>query len=104
MKNECSVILYIMLLLDKLQNILRIVSQSVGIYIIWVVVHYISAHIYTKICAPSGLSGFILSFILAPSPYCYTLRWIIFTGGNYITTMWVILGMWIINKLPIIRE
>ena len=104
MKNECSIILYSMLLLDKILHISRIISQYFGIYIIWVLIHYISAHIYTKICAPSGLSGFVLSFILAPSPYCYTLRWIIFNGGNYITTMWVILGMWIVNKLPIIRE
>ena len=129
MKNECIIIiiLYNMLLLDKLirtsffivcqkicdfvsdfrskiQYISRIVSQYFGIYIIWVLIHYMSAHIYTKICVPSGLFGFVLSFILTPSPYCYTLRWIIFNGGNYITSMWVILGMWIVNKLPIIRE
>ena len=89
---------------SKIQYISRIVSQYFGIYIIWVLIHYMSAHIYTKICVPSGLFVFVLSFILTPSPYCYTLRWIIFNGGNYITSMWVILGMWIVNKLPIIRE
>ena len=104
MKNECSIIFCNMLLLDKIQYISRIITQYFGIYIIWVIVHYVSAHIYTKICVPSGLYGLVLSFILTPSPYCYTLRWIIFNGGNYITTMWVILGMWIVNKLPLIRE
>ena len=60
---------------SKIQYISRIVSQYFGIYIIWVLIHYMSAHIYTKICVPSGLFGFVLSFILTPSPYCYTL-WI----------------------------
>jgi len=92
-----------MLLLDKIQNIARIISQYFGIYIIWVIIHYISAHLYTKICAPSGLYGFFLSFILTPSPYCYALRWVIFNGGNCITTMWVILGVWVVNYLPVVH-
>ena len=92
----------IMPVLDSIKHISRIVVQSIGIYVVWTLIHYISAHIYVRICAPSGLYGFILSIILAPSHYCYAVRWALFNGGNVINTMWIVLGVWIANYLPMV--
>ena len=66
-------------------------------YLGWIVAHYISVHAYTYLCVPSTWIGFLLSPFTATSIQCITLRWVIYTGGNTIVTMWFILGVWIIK-------
>jgi hypothetical protein len=73
----------------------KILSKTFGIYLIWLMVHYISAHIYTKYCVPIGFVGFIQSIFLIPSYHCQALRWAVYNGGNHIGTMWSIIGVWI---------
>lgn len=76
-----------------------IVNTSICIYLLWIVLHYISPHLYVHFCVPLTLQGFIMSPFIAPSPHCQALRWAIYNGGNTIIAMWVVLGTWIMQKL-----
>jgi hypothetical protein len=73
----------------------RVFLKTFGIYLVWLMVHYGSAHLYTMYCVPTGITGFIQSILLTPSYHCQALRWAVYNGGNHIGTMWSILGVWI---------
>ena len=70
-----------------------------GMYFIWIILHYISSHLYKEFCNYNSWFGFLLSPILASAPHCQALRWLIYNGGNIIETMWVLLGGWLSCKL-----
>ena len=42
------------------------------IYLIWIVVHYLSAHLYTRWCVPPTIIGFILAPFLIPLLFLMT--------------------------------
>jgi len=70
-----------------------------GIYLLWIVLHYASGILYSKYCTPNSIFGFLASPVLAASPHCRGLRWVINTGGDVIVNMWVIIGTWVAAKL-----
>ena len=69
------------------------------IYLIWIVVHYLSAHLYARWCVPPTIIGFILAPFLVPAPHCTALRWAIATGGHQIIAMWALIGTWLFNLI-----
>ena len=69
------------------------------VYILWIVIHYISVQLYVKHCVPSSVWGFITSPILVSSPHCKAMRWILHTGANTIDSMWNTIGVWFSAKL-----
>jgi len=73
-----------------------------GIYLLWILLHYTSSHLYIYYCTPGSLIGFLSSPIIAPLPHCQAFRWIIYNGGNSIINMWIIVGLWITKYLVII--
>jgi hypothetical protein len=81
-------------------NIIFII-QLTGIYFVWIFLHFISAHLYVRLCNQPSFVGFILSPFLVTSLHCQALRWTIYNGANHITSMWLTLGTWIIAKLMI---
>ena len=74
-----------------------------GLYISWIVLHYVAAHLYVRLCVQATIMGFILSPFLVPSPHCQALRWAIYNGGNSIIAMWAFIGIWVMNFLKIVR-
>ena len=78
-----------------IQKIYRII----GIYICYMVCHYLASHLYAEFCVPKSFIGFIQSPFVAVLPHCQALRWIIYNGGNTLSLMWTVLGAWILLKL-----
>jgi hypothetical protein len=72
-----------------------------AIYIGWIVAHYVAVHAYKYFCVPSTWVGFLLSPLTATSIQCIGLRWTIYTGGNTIITMWIIIGAWVIKSVKL---
>jgi len=77
------------------------ITQLFGIYFVWILLHFVAAHLYVRLCNQPSFIGFILSPFLVTSLHCQALRWTIYNGANHITTMWLTLGTWIIAKLVI---
>jgi len=84
---------------EKIEKYLKEVVKIVGIYLIWVTVHYFASHLYVRWCTTNTVLGFILSPFLVTTPYCNVLRWCIYNCANQIITMWTILGTWLITKI-----
>jgi len=70
-----------------------------GIYLLWICIHYFAGILYVHFCTPSTFIGFITSPLLAVTHECTAIRWIIYTGGNVISNMWIICGTWITSHL-----
>ena len=83
----------------KIINALKPVVELCGIYVIWIFIHYFAGILYHHYCTPSSFIGFITSSLLAITPECKALRWIIYTGGNVISDLWIIVGTWVTYKL-----
>lgn len=66
-----------------------------AVYIFWIILHYVTAHLYLRYCAPSTLYGFLVSPFLVPAPHCVGMRWIFNRCGSVIEGMWVLIGTWI---------
>jgi hypothetical protein len=72
------------------------------IYILWIVLHFISSHLYVKLCVQNTITGFLISPFMAVTPQCQALRWVIYNGGNSINAMWIIIGSWaLLHLIPI---
>jgi len=77
--------------------------DACGIYMMWILLHYVSAHLYAYFCAPSTFVGFIYSPFVIAAPHCRALRWVIFNGSVSIDNMWIVFGTWLCSKFIIPR-
>jgi hypothetical protein len=75
-----------------------------GIYGFWILVHFLSAHLYAEWCTPKTFVGFISSPLLASSPHCNGLRWMINEGANSINAMWMLLATWFVSSYFILNK
>ena len=85
--------------LTNTKSLLKYITSPIGMYMVWVTLHYIAAHLYKNHCAPSGFWGFILSPIMASTPYCTGLVWILQNSVIKFMTIWTIIGSWISYNL-----
>lgn len=80
---------------------LKEVGKISAIYLLWILIHYVSAHLYVYWCTSTSLIGFILSPFLTPAPHCQALRWGINQGANQIVLMWSTAATWLLMKIAI---
>ena len=80
-------------------NTVIYVFEMMGFYLLWIVLHYISANLYVEYCTKKTVCGFLLSPFVSSMPHCKTLRWLIYHGGKSIEAMWFIVGGMIFKRL-----
>ena len=78
--------------------------KIIGIYFIWVCLHYFASHIYSEICVPATLYGFFISPFLTLTPHCQALRWLIYNSASFINNAWFLIGTWLCSLLIKINE
>jgi hypothetical protein len=78
---------------------ISVLYKPVGFYLVWILLHYLSVHIYTKVCVPLSLWGFISSPFIVMNPLCGGLEWIIHNSLIIISSMWAALGTWITTNV-----
>lgn len=83
---------------------IKFTIQISGIYIIWIVLHFTAAHLYTTLCVPNNMIGLLMSPFLTATPHCQGLRWIIYNAANVINNMWLVLGAWICSTILVINR
>jgi len=75
-----------------------------GIYIVWILLHYVASQLYIKLCVPMTVVGFLLSPFMTATPHCQGLRWIVYNAANIINNMWIILGAWIMSNVLVVTR
>lgn len=83
---------------------IRFIIKISGIYLLWIILHYIAAHLYVKLCVPNTVIGFLISPFMIATPHCQGLRWIVYNAANIINNMWILIGSWICSILLIINN
>jgi hypothetical protein len=83
---------------------IKFIIRSSGIYLLWIVIHYIAAQLYVKLCVPNTIIGFLISPFMIATPHCHGLRWIVFNAAAIINNMWILMGAWICSKLLILSS
>ncbi len=78
---------------------LNYMSSPTGIIMLWIFLHFATPHLYVYFCTPATLMGFVASPFIATAPHCIALRWCIYNSGNIITSMWMLIGAWLVRKL-----
>jgi hypothetical protein len=73
--------------------------KASSIYLLWICLHYFSAHLYVKFCVPYNIMGFIMSPLVIMTPHCQGLRWIVYNAAKIINDMWFLIGAWICSVL-----
>lgn len=73
--------------------------KLIGIYILWVLLHYISAHLYVYFCVNSTILGLITSSFIVSSQHCVALRWIIVNGAENIKTLMMFGATWVVSQI-----
>jgi hypothetical protein len=81
-----------------LKTILFLFKAS-SIYLLWICLHYFSAHLYVKFCVPDTMVGFFMSPFVIMTPHCQGLRWIVYNAANIINNMWLLIGAWIYSVI-----
>jgi len=99
MINKDVIYNYLFIILDFIKWNLNQLWNVGKIYIIWILVYYIASQLYFIYCVPLTVMGFMTAPILVTSPYCMAFRWCITHGAEVITSMWLILGTWLISLL-----
>ena len=90
---------YSNIIVRSASNIVLIAYDASKIYLLWAFLHFCASQLYVPTCSPYSFWGFIITPILAVTPQCKALRWVISTGGSTMETMWVILGVWLCSKI-----
>ena len=80
-------------------TIFKFIYEVAGIFIFWIIIHYIAANLYSHFCAELTIIGFIKSIFVAQAPHCIAMRWVIYNGGNMINSMWVTIAVWLTSKI-----
>lgn len=83
----------------KLPYCSPLTSHLVGVYTLYVAVHFLAPYLYTRFCTPWTLAGFLASPFVAPAPHCRALRWAFFHTATQIDAMWLLAGTWVVSSI-----
>jgi hypothetical protein len=84
---------------SQVYSVTRILCRALGLYILWISLHYIASHLYVYFCTFPSIVGFITSPFLVSTPHCVALRWTIANSADKIQSMWVIIGTCFISSM-----
>ena len=82
-----------------LYKCLNIAIKTSGVYMLWICLHYVSAHLYVKLCVPNTVVGFVMSPFMISTPHCQGLRWVVYNAANIVNNMWMVIGAWIYSLI-----
>lgn len=82
-----------------MHELLVLAWKCSNVYLFWIGIHYLSAHIYPYFCADLSIYGVLSSPFLVIAPHCKAFHWLQQTSTAAIQNMWVILGTWLAEKL-----
>jgi hypothetical protein len=83
---------------------IKLLLKVSGIYLLWICLHYFSAHLYIKFCVPDTIIGFLMSPFMIATPHCQGLRWIVYNAAGIINNMWILIGAWIYSMIWIFKS
>jgi hypothetical protein len=94
-------LLLMMLIINIVKKGFFTLYEMVGIYLLWIIIYYAASHLHTYLCTPYGYYGFLMTPFVSQMPQCHAFRWVIYKGGSYINTFWLVISGLLVKKLQI---
>jgi hypothetical protein len=98
-KEATTYMVSIKMIFNIIKRGLRFIYYSASIYLLWILIHFCSSHLYIYYCVPMTITGLLVSPFLTAAPHCRALNWAIYNGSIIISYMWIIIGTWICSKI-----
>ena len=96
---ETQVLPYVESMVERSRTCAQYIYNVSSLYLCWIMLHYVSAHLYIYYCVPSGIYGFLISPFLVAAPHCRAIRWILQSGGAMMDNMWLVFGTWACSRI-----
>jgi hypothetical protein len=87
---------FVQLFIDSFRNPF---FQYGFIYLAWIILHFFVANWYPLYCAEFTWTGFLKTPFIAETPHCVAMRWVIHNAGLHIHGMWIVVAMWIMQRI-----
>ena len=84
-------------IVSRLKHYSNFVPQILKIYMTWMILHYISAILYNRWCAPKTLYDVLLLPLIFHTPQCKILQWAFTTSAGSINQIILIIITWAIS-------
>ena len=81
--------------------IFKEILYAIKIYILWILIHSFSIHLYSKFCIPTNFIGILLTPLITTNPCCKGLFYLVNNSTNMMDQMLIGFTMWFIPKLTI---
>lgn len=86
-------------MISRISKIIKFGYDCSKLYILWILIHFISNHLYIHFCLPKTIIGFLSSPFMVMTPHCVVLNWFQTNSYNIIYQMWFILGTYCVTKI-----
>jgi hypothetical protein len=77
----------------------RTIPNIVFVYLAVIIIHWISSHLYPKLCCGNTVWGLIMSPFMIVTPHCEGLRWVIQFTGEKIRNAWFWLAGYLVSYI-----
>lgn len=91
-------------MIQKIIKQVKIIPNEVFIYLICVIVHFISPHLYVHFCTPASWKGLFMSQFMVISPQCQLIRWAFSFSGFVLDNIWIFIITNFIRKIIIMSN
>ena len=68
------------------------IYKPIMVYISWMSLHYIAAHLYSEYCTNWSIYGFIMTPFNAVNPLCKGLNWFIYESSTTISNIFLVIS------------
>lgn len=75
------------------------IKYAFQIYLFWTFIHNVSLYLYKRLCTPETFWSYIFSPLLAMTPQCKALFFMLDNSTNAMNKMMIGLSMWVLPKL-----
>jgi hypothetical protein len=69
---------------------------AVLVCLLWVIVHFLAAHVYVRWCVPPTWYGLFMTPFVASAPHCTGIRWVLNISSDKMVAMWSAVGLFVI--------
>ena len=79
------------------------IQYAAKIYFFWTMTHNVSLYLYNKFCCPKSFLSYFFTPLLATTPHCKSLFYLLNSSTDTMSKMMVGFSIWVIPKISYFR-
>jgi hypothetical protein len=78
---------------------LKMIWNTVKLYMLWGLIHYITANLYQHYCAGRSFMGFVTSSFNTQMTHCKAIGWLQDVSVNTLNSYWAVMISFVVGKV-----